>query len=309
MNTEYNTNNALEESFVRELIKNIEKTYKVTIKLNEQLISEINSTYPHTSGCSFTCWLNHRLYSHITTDCLLNDMEIPEYTHWEDLDRYTDEEEEEEDDWYVPCKCNTSMDIRGRCDPVRSAKQFSRCPARFDTAYFHINNDYEKYKSLEGLNRGEKQQKIIQYAREEPYFLEDDNLEDELLYLIEQDEEQEEEDSDEEEQYTCAECGCEGMNDPEDLCSDCIMRPIRKKALCIETFAPKNPEELEHLVRIAEESDYINIKPFSHNIVSIRMRILEEDHKYERKDISLVVTTFGLDKKGWGHLVVKEEIV
>lgn len=169
----------------------------------------------------------------------------------------TEEDEEEEDDDSVePCKCKADWDIRCLCDPVRSAKQFSRCPQRFNMTYECIKNDFEKYKDIEAsFTRGDKQQKIVQYAREEPFFLNDDNLEDELLYLIEQDEENEEENCcvncdgfipyadessakwcDSEERWVCYSCS-----------NDCFC------AECEEYFP--NEDDLEYLNRDSADCD------------------------------------------------------
>jgi hypothetical protein len=98
MNAELNaqtlTINAVAEPFVRDLIKSIEKTYKLTLSLDEQVITEINRIYPITSGCWFADWLNHRLYTYIMTDCLENGLEVPPYTDWEELEKVEEEEEE-----------------------------------------------------------------------------------------------------------------------------------------------------------------------------------------------------------------------
>jgi len=141
-------------------------------------------------------------------------------------------ESEDEDDCYIACKCNNGMDIRGRCDPIRSAKQFSTCPARVDTAYFHINNDFEKYNDIQAsFTRADKHKKYYAYMREEPFFLKDhpshsdSHLDELILELIEADEENEE-------QYLC--CYCDtfvNLGDEEDqaewnddrlVCGDCV---------------------------------------------------------------------------------------
>jgi hypothetical protein len=111
------------------------------------------------------------------------------------------------------------------------------------------------------------------------------------------------EDEDDEPQYTFACCGQEGAYDPEDICSDCIMRPYKHKAKIEKVFAPQNEKELKDLMCIAEEARWIDIKPYSHNIVGITLRMLDENHKYDEEKIKLVVKTFGLDKKGWGYLL------
>jgi hypothetical protein len=70
-----------------------------------------------------------------------------------------------------------------------------------------------------------------------------------------------------------------------------------------KTFAPNDDKELGELMRIEKESMYIDIKPYSHNIVGLSLRILSETYKYDDEKIKLVVKTFGLDKKGWGYLL------
>jgi hypothetical protein len=68
-------------------------------------------------------------------------------------------------------------------------------------------------------------------------------------------------------------------------------------------FAVKNENELDNLIRISQEIKYVNVKPYSHNIIGLTLRILKEDHNYDDEKIKLVVTTFGLHKKGWGYLL------
>jgi len=41
------------------------------------------------------------------------------------------------------------MDIRGRCCFHNNKKSFKVCPARIDTAVFHLENDCEVYRSME----------------------------------------------------------------------------------------------------------------------------------------------------------------
>ncbi len=47
------------------------------------------------------------------------------------------------------CKCHDGMDIRGRCDYIYDKKAFLKCPARVDTAYFCLMNDWETYDKLQ----------------------------------------------------------------------------------------------------------------------------------------------------------------
>ena len=68
-------------------------------------------------------------------------------------------------------------------------------------------------------------------------------------------------------------------------------------------FAPQTQNELFELMSIANESKFIDIKPYSHNIVGLVLRILSETYKYDDNKIKLVVRVFGLHKKGWGYLL------
>ena len=76
-----------------------------------------------------------------------------------------------------------------------------------------------------------------------------------------------------------------------------------------KVFSPKNNDEMKTLWSIAEESKYIDIKPYSHNIVGLELQILNKNHNYDNEKIKLVVKTFGLDKKGWGYLLKDENEV
>ena len=63
----------------------------------------------------------------------------------------TETEQTETEQFYCEpsCECNTKMDIRLRCDPVKSAPSFENCPAKVDTVYYHITNSFEEYKKYE----------------------------------------------------------------------------------------------------------------------------------------------------------------
>lgn len=94
---------------------------------------------------------------------------------WEgdDLEDVSDDEEDDSMpslSMLMSCSCTTKTDIRGRCDPVRSAVQFAKCPARVDTALFHILNDYQIYQEL-ALHRdvSDKSEIIARVAGEAPY--------------------------------------------------------------------------------------------------------------------------------------------
>ena len=67
-----------------------------------------------------------------------------------------------------------------------------------------------------------------------------------------------------------------------------------------EIFAPQNENEIKTLLTIAKESVFIDIKPYSHNTVSLNLHILEKTHHYNDDKIKLVLKFLGLDKKGWG---------
>ena len=59
------------------------------------------------------------------------------------------------------------------------------------------------------------------------------------------------------------------------------------------------------LTKIDEEIPYIDIKPYSHNIIGLQLDMLE---KLTNEDnIKKVVKEKGLDKLGWGHILEEEE--
>lgn len=120
----------------------------------------------------------------------------------------TDDEEEEEEDEEEncpPCCCTTKIDIRGRCDAIRSAPQFAKCPARIDTALFHIENDYQIDQEL-ALHRDiEYKSKIIaRVASEAPYNFETGDVEKIVnLYRYAEEKRIEEEEEKEEKKPKC----------------------------------------------------------------------------------------------------------
>jgi hypothetical protein len=67
--------------------------------------------------------------------------------------------------------------------------------------------------------------------------------------------------------------------------------------------------EEDILKDIEEESKWIDIKPFSHNIVTFGLRVLSEKFGWDDDRIRQVVLSNHLDQKGWGYLVngYKEE--
>jgi len=52
------------------------------------------------------------------------------------------------------------MDIRGRCCPFINKKEFLKCGAMLDTAFFHFENDYDINKQLEATENSDYE-KII----------------------------------------------------------------------------------------------------------------------------------------------------
>lgn len=69
-----------------------------------------------------------------------------------------------------------------------------------------------------------------------------------------------------------------------------------------EEFPDITAEQKKHLLIIAKEVDWIDIKEYSHNIVGLELRILDEGG-FGNDKINKVVKLFGLDKKGWGYLL------
>lgn len=85
------------------------------------------------------------------------------------------------------------MDIRGRCDPVLHPQDFSKCPCRVDTTYFHITNTIDEYNQFSRfhteieLGMRSKRNKIVKkIAKGDKYKLTPDECED-LLELFEND--------------------------------------------------------------------------------------------------------------------------
>ena len=118
------------------------------------------------------------------------------------------------------CNCQTYMDIRGRCDPILDPNTFTTCRARFDTAYFHISNDYAVYKRLEKCKTRIEEHLIIkEVASNYPYNIEEKYF-DRLLKCKERDEQGTG-------SYDCRECGYyvpydyEGEHPDKFMCINC----------------------------------------------------------------------------------------
>jgi len=63
----------------------------------------------------------------------------------------------------------------------------------------------------------------------------------------------------------------------------------------------KTLEELRQ--QIADEIDYVDIKPYSHNIIGCVLRIIDRD--YGTEEANNAVREFGLDEMGWKTIEVK----
>jgi len=71
-----------------------------------------------------------------------------------------------------------------------------------------------------------------------------------------------------------------------------------------QIFCPQTERERKCLYSIAQEVDFIDIKPYSHNIIGLNLKILKDDEGYYDLKIKEVVKMFKLDKKGWGHYLI-----
>ena len=59
--------------------------------------------------------------------------------------------------------------------------------------------------------------------------------------------------------------------------------------------------------KIKQEIPFIDVKPFSHNIISLELRLLEE--KYGEKEVYNLINSTDLKYKGWGHIVLESDIM
>eukprot|EP01043_Picozoa_sp_COSAG02_P079592 COSAG02_NODE_18498_length_935_cov_0.991627_1_plen_82_part_00 len=58
--------------------------------------------------------------------------------------------------------------------------------------------------------------------------------------------------------------------------------------------------------KILHEIPYIDIKPFSHNIISLELRLISE--KYGIHTANQVIEDFALDVKGWHKIIPSDSI-
>lgn len=61
--------------------------------------------------------------------------------------------------------------------------------------------------------------------------------------------------------------------------------------------------EINIIETIENEMEWIDIKPYSHNIIGISLSTLQKNYEWTDKDIVELVLQLGLDKMGWGYLV------
>ena len=59
-------------------------------------------------------------------------------------------------------------------------------------------------------------------------------------------------------------------------------------------------------MKILHEIPYIDIKPYSHNIISLELRLISE--KYGMTTANQVIEDFRLDTKGWSKIIPSDSI-
>ncbi len=59
--------------------------------------------------------------------------------------------------------------------------------------------------------------------------------------------------------------------------------------------------------KIKQEIPFIDVKPFSHNIISLELRLLEE--KFGEEEVYNLINSTDLKYKGWGHIVLETDIL
>ena len=57
--------------------------------------------------------------------------------------------------------------------------------------------------------------------------------------------------------------------------------------------------------KIHEEAVWVDIKPYSHNLISIYLRILKEKFSLCDDEIADVMEEAGLDEKGWSSEAIR----
>ena len=85
---------------------------------------------------------------------------------------------------------------------------------------------------------------------------------------------------------------------------------MSKIEYCGKSIVIEDLERFNELIeQIEEELEYVDIKPYSHNMVAIQLQILEETCFKGRKELFLKVIQDllpALEEKGWGHLFIEE---
>lgn len=74
-----------------------------------------------------------------------------------------------------------------------------------------------------------------------------------------------------------------------------------------EEFPDTTAEQKKCLLSIAREVDFIDIKPYSHNIVGMELGFLDKAG-FDKQKIKEVVKLFGLEDKGWKYLLVDSDL-
>tara|TARA_R100000654_G_scaffold2545_4_gene9399 strand:- start:3550 stop:3744 length:195 start_codon:yes stop_codon:yes gene_type:complete len=57
----------------------------------------------------------------------------------------------------------------------------------------------------------------------------------------------------------------------------------------------------EIIMKIKEEIPYVDIKPFSHNIINIELRILGDN--YGEEEVKKLIKSTKLKDLGWGYII------
>jgi|11_taG_2_1085331.scaffolds.fasta_scaffold116500_1 hypothetical protein len=67
---------------------------------------------------------------------------------------------------------------------------------------------------------------------------------------------------------------------------------------CLEDKRYENPIE-DLIYDIEEQMEYVDIKPYSHNIISLNLRMIDE--YYGEKEANLVIRELNLTSMGWDY--------
>ena len=60
-------------------------------------------------------------------------------------------------------------------------------------------------------------------------------------------------------------------------------------------------EYLKLLRKVVEEIPYIDVRPYSHNIISLNLRIIEQ--KFGTRAVEAIIEMTDLRDLGWGHII------